>query len=139
MFATIVVGTDGSQTARRAVSVAADLARQCGARLHVVHAFHDPSGADGGSLGAAPSRWHEAGKAVLDSVLADPTLSGLHPVGHTVDGAAADAIVSVATSVGAELIVVGNRGMYGTSGEGGSVPQSVVRRAPCHVLVAQTS
>jgi len=139
MFATIVVGTDGSQTARRAVSVAAELARQCGARLHVVHAFHDPSVGSGGPLPGGPSRWHEAGRAVLDSALGDPALAGVPAEGHTVDGAASEAIVSVAVSVGADLIVVGNRGMFGSRPVTESVPESVVRRAPCHVLVAQTS
>ena len=39
MFRTIVVGTDGSDRAARAVAQAADLAKLCGAKLHIVHAY----------------------------------------------------------------------------------------------------
>jgi len=39
MYASIVVGTDGSDTAVRAVDAAAELARRFGARLHVVSAY----------------------------------------------------------------------------------------------------
>lgn len=139
MFTTIVVGTDGSPTARRALSVAAELARQCGAEVHVVHAFHDPSAGSGGPRSSGSSRWHEAGRAVLDGVLEDPVLAGLPTEGHTVDGSASEAIVSVAARVGADLIVVGNRGVFGSSQAHQSVPEGVVHRAPCHVLVARTA
>jgi nucleotide-binding universal stress UspA family protein len=39
MYKTIVVGTDGSPTADRAVAAAAGLAQLCGAKLHIVTAF----------------------------------------------------------------------------------------------------
>src|SRR5438477_3218088 len=39
MFRTIVVGTDGSERATRAVAQAAHLAKLCGAKLHIVHAY----------------------------------------------------------------------------------------------------
>ena len=39
MFGSIVVGTDGSETATEAVSQAIDLAKETGARLEVVSAY----------------------------------------------------------------------------------------------------
>ena len=51
MISTIVVGTDGSQTARRAVAVAADLARSLDAELHVVHGFRDPAAGQEAGVG----------------------------------------------------------------------------------------
>ncbi len=41
MFSKIVVGTDGSDSASGAVALAADLARQTGATLHLVSAYKD--------------------------------------------------------------------------------------------------
>src|SRR5436309_6073083 len=43
MFASILVGTDGSDTATTAVRYAIDLARQLGARLQVVSAYEPVS------------------------------------------------------------------------------------------------
>jgi nucleotide-binding universal stress UspA family protein len=83
--------------------------------------------------------WHQAGEAVLDDALAELARQGVRAEGHSVDGAAPEAIVNVATRVGADLIVVGNRGMYGARASQASVPHIVVRQAPCHVLIARTS
>jgi nucleotide-binding universal stress UspA family protein len=43
MFASIVVGTDGSDTARTALRSAISLAQRCGARLHIVSAYEPVS------------------------------------------------------------------------------------------------
>jgi nucleotide-binding universal stress UspA family protein len=48
-------------------------------------------------------------------------------------------MISVAEGVGADLIVVGSKGMKGARRIIGSVPNSVAHRAPCHVLVAKTA
>lgn len=142
MISTIVVGTDGSQTARRAVGVAAELARRFQASLHVVHGYHAPSSLEGaGDAVAAPasttsSLWREMSEALLDEALADPALAGVEVERHSVANGAWQGIVAVAREVGADLVVVGNRGMRGT---GGSVPDSVAVHAPCHVLIAKTT
>ena len=138
MFSTIVVGTDGSQTARRAVVVAADLARSLGARLHVVHGYRDPSSGPVAFGPTQSSPWHEASEGVLDDALADPVLVGVDTEGHSVAGAPHEAIVSVAVATGADLIVVGNRGMRSGRASTDSVPIVVAHEAPCHVLIAKT-
>ena len=58
---------------------------------------------------------------------------------HTGSGNPADVIVRVADEVGADLIVVGSKGMQGTRRILGSVPNSVAHKAGCHVLVAKTT
>ena len=57
---------------------------------------------------------------------------------HPAAGSAADAIVKVADHVGADLIVVGNRGMKGVRRVLGSVPNSVAHNANCSVLIVDT-
>jgi nucleotide-binding universal stress UspA family protein len=149
MFSTIVVGTDGSQTAKRAVAVAAELARRFDARLHLVYGHRDPSAGQAGQEGSgavAPAvrgpgtgRWHEASEAVLADALADPALHGVRAEGHSVTGGVSEAIVAVAERTGADLIVVGNRGMGTARQVLDSVPDTVAHRAPCHVLIAKTT
>jgi nucleotide-binding universal stress UspA family protein len=148
MFSTIVVGTDGSQTAKRAVSVAAELARRFDARLHVVNGYRDPSAGTPVGQGrvdevvpreAAATVWRQTSEAVLDDALSDPALRGVKAEGHSVVGGAHESIVAVAERIGADLIVVGNRGMQGARQSPDSVPDSVARRAPCHVLIAKTT
>ncbi len=119
-YARILVGTDGSATADKAVETAAELARQLGADLHVVTAYRQSGGPGMGSASGA--------------AMADPGRSaeGLHaerrpsrsprrpsPPGerdsrtraHAASGSAADAILDTAESCGADLIVVGSKGM----------------------------
>lgn len=142
MLSTIVVGTDGSQTARRAVALAAELARGLGAALHVVHGYHPPAlleGAGAAVAGAATvtsAMWREMSEAVVADALADPTLEGVTVTGHSVPGGAWQAVVSVAAEVGADLVVVGNRGMRGP---GESVPDAIAAHVPCHLLIAKTT
>ncbi|MGH9086729.1 MAG: universal stress protein [Acidimicrobiales bacterium] len=142
MISTIVVGTDGSRTAQRAVAVAADLARRLDATVHLVHGYQAPVSLEGaGAAVAGPasttsSMWQEMSEAVLDEAVADPSLEGVRIERHSVAGGAWQGVVSVAEEVGADLVVVGNRGMRGT---GDSVPDAVAVHAPCHVLIAKTT
>jgi nucleotide-binding universal stress UspA family protein len=143
LIATIVVGTDGSQTAGRAVALAADLARGLGARLHLVNGYHDPAAPLGVAAPVAAVSspvWHEVSESLLEEARADPCLAGLSVECHAVSGGPSHAIVEVAREVGADLIVVGNRGIRGAGGQRlESVPEAVVHLAPCHVLIAKTT
>jgi nucleotide-binding universal stress UspA family protein len=143
-FASIVVGTDGSQTSKRAVAIAADLARVHGAGLHVVHAYRDPEASSFDEVPAAPpvgplSMWRAASEAVLADALENPAMNGVDVQVHSVSGGAADVLLRVATQAGADLIVVGNRGMQGARQSSDSVPNTVAHHAPCHVLIAKTT
>jgi nucleotide-binding universal stress UspA family protein len=146
MFSNIVVGTDGSQTAKLAVSVAAELAKQHGAVLHVVNAYKVPTGGVGvvqaGPVAVADQQagagmLEEASRAVL--VEATKATGEVKVETHSERGAPADVVIEVAEKTGAELIVVGSKGMRGARRMIGSVPNSVAHRAPCHVLIAKTT
>ena len=134
MFEHIVVGADGSATARRAVEAAADLASLHGGTLHIVSASsaeHRPNRSEvGGYLDPA----HPA-EPVLASLSDIARERGLDPIIHPASGTPADAVVAVAKEVDADLIVVGNKGMKGALRVLGSVPNTVAHNAPCSVLI----
>jgi nucleotide-binding universal stress UspA family protein len=138
MFERIVVGTDGSGTASAAVKHAAELAAAGGGELVVVSAFaHPREGApvftnpEQAGAEAARGLLHDVEKHYADSVKVRTVLR---------EGNAADAIIDVAEEEGADLIVVGNRGMTGAKRALlGSVPNTVSHHAPCHVLIVHTS
>jgi nucleotide-binding universal stress UspA family protein len=141
MFTTVVVGTDWSGTAEVAFVKALELARAGGGRLHVVTASpQSPPPASGRSAGASGSR--SLGPDFQADVVLERTLDrlGANDVDvrqHTVTGDPGNAIVAVAEQVGADLIVVGNRGMHRRVL--GSVPNKVSHHAPCDVLIVQTT
>jgi nucleotide-binding universal stress UspA family protein len=125
----IVVGTDGSDSADRAVAQAAWLSRRLGAELLVSHAY------------ATPSDPHEA-RTVGASILRDACGRldhGPPPKARLREGDAAAALVGVAREEEADLIVVGNRGLGSRRVLVGTVAAKVIGTAPCDVLVAHTS
>jgi nucleotide-binding universal stress UspA family protein len=147
MFRHIVVGTDGSDTAAKAVGQAAELAASVGATLLIVSAFEPISG----------SRLREEAQQVPDDVRwmvnpredVDATLqaavelaadAGAESKTFARQGDPADAILDVAEEQGADLIVVGNKGMTGAKRFLlGSVPNKVSHHAPCSVLIVRTT
>jgi nucleotide-binding universal stress UspA family protein len=59
---------------------------------------------------------------------------------HAREGDPADAILDVAEETGADLIVVGNKGMTGAKRFLlGSVPNKVSHHAPCSVMIIRTT
>ena len=138
---TIVVGADGSEGAAAALEFAAGEAALRRARLRVVSAWEIPVVAYGGGL--APPLDAETLDAlrghtqeVADAALA--TAKSLQPLlegeALAVEGQAAEVLLEQAA--GAELIVVGNRGLGGfKSLLLGSVSQQVVHHATCPVVV----
>ncbi|MFZ0171024.1 MAG: universal stress protein [Acidimicrobiales bacterium] len=143
MYSTIVVGTDGSETAAEAVAVAADLARRTGATLHLVKAYQQSAGAMAVPVAGVAASDSGMGNALLaqdaEDVLADTakTLDGISVERHAGSGAAADVLVSLAEQLHADLIVVGSKGMNRRIL--GSVPNSVAHSAPCAVLIVKTT
>ncbi|MGO9030162.1 MAG: universal stress protein [Acidimicrobiales bacterium] len=142
MFSKIVVGTDGSDTAANAVSLAAELARMTGAELHLVAAFRPPVVVAGGGISGGNPPVSEgfsklAAEHMLEEVAAG--VDGLDVEVHARSGTPAPVIVQYADEIGADLIVVGSKGMQGTRRVIGSVPNSVAHTAGCSVLVAKTT
>jgi nucleotide-binding universal stress UspA family protein len=126
-YQTIVVGTDGSERAHRAVVIAADLALACDATLHVIHAIQ-----------GTRESIVQAGRAVTDQVAAQLEDHRVRLRTHRVQGHAADAILDFAYDAGADLIVVGNRGMTGKGRFLGSVPNAIAHDARCAVMIVPT-
>jgi nucleotide-binding universal stress UspA family protein len=140
MFATIVVGTNWSETAEIAFVKALDLARAGGGRLHVVTASPpSPPPASGSSAGASAAAGigpDFQADVVLERTLERLGAGDVDVQQHTSTAEPADAILGVAEQVGADLIVVGNKGMHRRVL--GSVPNTVSHRATCDVLIVQT-
>jgi nucleotide-binding universal stress UspA family protein len=145
MFKTIVVGTDGSSTSQVAVDRAAELAKMCGGSIHLVTAFKSPSQAmasvpEGAGMVPMPTD-EEVRKHVeshLESAADRLRQSGVQVTTYACPGSAAHAVLEVADHQGADLIVVGSRGMTGARRVLGSVPNNVAHHAPCSVLIVQT-
>lgn len=136
----ILVGTDGSATADKAVQTAAALARAFGAELYVVSARRSSVPLVGGlePLGADVYEQDLAESQKIAEAAAATWGEGLATRAQGVPGLAADAIVGTAQEAGADLIVVGNKGMRGAGRLLGSVPNSVAHRASCAVLIVKT-
>ena len=140
----IVVGTDGSPTAEQALREAGDLAKSTGAKLHIVSAYEPAAGARVSGDAPERSQWLVGPDVQVDSVL-DGAAGALHARGvetecHARKGDPADALLNVAEENGADLIVVGNRGMTGAKRFLlGSVPNKVSHHASCSVLIGRTS
>ncbi|MDE3065817.1 MAG: universal stress protein, partial [Acidobacteriota bacterium] len=64
---------------------------------------------------------------------------GLAPTTHGGEGDPAEVIVRTAEKVGADLVVVGNKGMHRVRRVLGSVPNTVAHSAPCSVLIVDTT
>jgi nucleotide-binding universal stress UspA family protein len=148
VFASIVVGTDGSQTAHTAVRGAIELARQFGARLHIVSAYEPVSDhrLRNQRLEVPEDlQWMINPRAdvigLLETAQEEAIGAGVDDVETFArQGDAADAILDVAEEQGAELIVVGNKGMTGAKRFLlGSVPNRVSHHAPCSVLIVRTT
>ena len=147
MFTRIVVGTDGSETAAEALRQATDLARISGAGLSVVSAYEPvpKRQVEGQQLDAPADVQHEIGpredvNLVLEAAAAEVKKEGVEVQTHPVEGNPADAILNVAEQTGADLIVVGNKGMTGARRFLlGSVPNNVSHHAPCSVMIVRTT
>ena len=143
MYKVIVVGTDGSDRAGIAVAHAIALAKMSGAQLHAVQVVHPGvnSGFSDSSGGQAEIETLRAQvEATRSKVLAEAKESGVNAEVHNPDGAdVADALIDVAETVQADLIVIGNRGMSSmTRVLLGNVPNTVTHRSPCSVLIVDT-
>lgn len=137
----IVVGVDGSDTAKRAARVALGFAAALDVPLHVVTAFgtERPEVLGSGSDRLVVSDADFARK-VAKSVAADLAMAGrgIDIVATAVQGKPAEALIRYAGDLEATMIVVGNLRMQGLGRVLGSVANSVAHNAPCDVLIAKT-
>ncbi len=136
----IVVGTDGSETAQRAVRTAISFAKAFAQPLHIVSAYRPQSIKSGMPAEIAATL---TPTSTVDSVLAEAEsrarMAGVQATVHPRVGFAAEVIIDVINDVGAALVVVGNRGIGSkTRYVRGNVPSRVVHHAPCSTYVVDT-
>ena len=135
----IVVGVDGSESARHAAEAAARLAAGTGSALHVVTAYDVERREE---IGVGGDRWvvssGDDAKKVADSVAASLATSVTTLTTASALGKPHEVLVDVATRLGASMIVVGNRRMRGPGRLLGSVANSVAHSAPCDVYIVKT-
>jgi nucleotide-binding universal stress UspA family protein len=147
VFRSIVVGTDGSETAAKAVDAAVELAQLSGATLEIVSAYEPVSSQrlrEEARQVPPDLQWMINRRADVDSTLSQAAErargGGVTPQTHAREGDPADAILDVAEELGADLIVVGNKGMTGAKRFLlGSVPNKVSHHAPCAVMIIRTT
>lgn len=148
MFHSIVVGTDGSDTATQAVDEAISVASALDARLDIVSAFEPVSSSrlrEEAKQAPADIEWmvneREDVEATLNRAKERAEAGGVANVRtYARQGDPADAILDVAEEFGSDLIVVGNKGMTGAKRFLlGSVPNKISHHAPCSVLIVRTS
>jgi nucleotide-binding universal stress UspA family protein len=139
----IIVGTDGSDTAKQAVAEAVRFAKALDAELHVVTAFEPVRRAKivGAPEGAA-AFWgpltNDLARSTIDEAAASVRAAGVTVEPHMIQKDPADALLDVAREVDASLIVVGSQGMSGARRLLGSVPNKVSHEARCNVLIVST-
>jgi nucleotide-binding universal stress UspA family protein len=139
MFDVVLVGADDSPTARRAVEAACEIVAMSKGQLHILTAFEQLS------VVGAPTRefkdviTEEDGQALLQTLSFIAKKHGVEPTLHGAKGDPADNLIAKADELGADLVVVGNRGMKGVRRVLGSVPNSVAHGANCSVLIVDTT
>jgi nucleotide-binding universal stress UspA family protein len=144
MISTVAVGTDGSDTAGKAVEAAAELADKFGAKLVVISAYEPKSDSRiNRESRDAPKdvQWQNHPREEVEGVLEEAgKVAGSKGVTcelESAEGDAADAIVAVAARHEADVIVVGNKGMHRKIL--GSVPNDVAHIADCDVWIVNTT
>jgi nucleotide-binding universal stress UspA family protein len=148
MFRSIVVGTDGSDTATQAVKNAIDIAKAMDAKLQLVSAYEPVSSTrlrEERQQAPDDVQWSVNPREDVNGTLEDAADLAREAGVATVEtfarqGDPADAILDVAEETDAELIIVGNKGMTGARRFLlGSVPNKVSHHAPCSVLIVRTT
>jgi len=144
MIKVVAVGTDGSETADKAVEFALEMAQKYGARLVVASSYkpvnedtirHDQKDAP------EDIQWSinptQEVDATLRKVEERARERSIEAVSEAREGEPADVLCEIAEQHGADVIVVGNRGMHRRVL--GSVPNSVSHKAPCSVMIVKTT
>ncbi|MFB6092303.1 MAG: universal stress protein [Haloquadratum sp.] len=137
MFETIVIATDGSESVRRAVDVALDLAERFEAEVHCLYVV------DEGDVASSPERLRdemeaalvERGEEAIDEVResADRDVTAAIEEGHP-----PSVIDEYAREVDADMVAMGTRGRHGENRFLiGSVAERVVRTCPVPVLTVR--
>ena len=146
-YATVLVGTDGSESSFQAVDRAAAVARDAGAALLLACAYRPMSAREvqdaADALGG--ESYKVSGSTPAEDVLRDAR-DRARTVGATVvdtlaiEGDPVDELIAIAEARDVDLVVIGNRGLNSLAGRLlGSVPADISHRATCDVLIVHTT
>lgn len=143
--AKVLLPTDGSGEAELASRTAADLAQRTGSELHLVHVgslvTHGAgSGVQVGPLpGVHQDELDRQAEGLLEAEVERMKSSGIEVAeAHLRRGRADEEVIVLAEETGADLIVVGSKGLGGVRRAlMGSVSDSVVRHAHCPVTIVR--
>jgi nucleotide-binding universal stress UspA family protein len=141
---TILVPTDFSEDAARALQTAIELAKKFDARIEVVHSYHVdmPIASPLGGGFVLPEGFLEGVRAHAEGqvakVVSEVSGQGLTVEGQAIEGSPSQVIVAMAKQCAADLIVMGTRGLTGLKHVAlGSVAERTIRTAPCPVLTVK--
>jgi len=124
VYQKILVGTDGSATAAKAVDRAVEVARSSGADLTIFSAARRDKAE---KVVAAEAQRHAGAGVTIDT--------------KTSEGEPVAALIDAARTGNYDLLVMGNRGMTGVTRflRLGSVPNKVSHHLPCSLLIVKTT
>jgi nucleotide-binding universal stress UspA family protein len=144
MVETVAVGTDGSGTADKAVEFAIEMAARYEARIVFISAYVPvrESRLEREARDAPEDlQWTINPAEDVDATLREceerAEEKGLRWASEAREGDPAKILVQLAESNGADVLVIGNKGMERKVL--GSVPNSVSHNAPCSVLIVKTT
>ncbi|MFP5353078.1 MAG: universal stress protein [Actinomycetota bacterium] len=162
-YAKVLVGTDGSPTAMRAVDMASNLAKSLGAQTTIVCVYQPPTEHEleaykadpddpvaqwnvGKEVRDVPSefKWRIAGTAQAEDILeraaerADQ--AGIDAEVRAIQGNPAEELIALAGAENFDMIAVGSVGMSGARRFMlGNVPHRISHHAPTDVLILRTT
>jgi nucleotide-binding universal stress UspA family protein len=162
-YTRLLVGTDGSPTAMKAVDAACELAKALSIKPVIVCVFEPLSDHERELLRADPNdaiaqwnadksvrdvpeefRWRIAGakqaEDVLDRALDHASKCGVDAETRALEGNPAECLIALAEQEDFDLIVVGSVGMRGAKRFAlGNVPHRISHHAPTDVLILKTA
>jgi nucleotide-binding universal stress UspA family protein len=141
MVSTIAIGVDGSKTAAKAVDMAVEIARRFDAKVVLLSALGDATAPSASrAVDTVELDWASNPSARVQQILSTTQSQlqhdGLECATLVDEGHPGDVLVRLAEECGADLLVVGNKGMHRRVL--GSVPNTVTHKAACSVLVVKT-
>jgi nucleotide-binding universal stress UspA family protein len=135
----IIVGVDGSATARMAAVAAAEMATNYNSPLHIVMSMTRNTSQE--IQGGGSERWHVDSIGVAEDLIKQLAgqLKTTSPITHAVVlSDPASALCEEASRLDASIIVVGNKRVQGAARVLGSIAGDVAKRAPCNVFIVHT-
>ena len=141
MFKTILVPTDASESAQRALMIALDLAKKFGSRIVLLHVVYTPE-AMGYTLSSGIAVPQEEisiyGREALTAALAGIDAGNVAIEKKQKPGHPATAILEEIENGSFDLVIMGSRGYGAIAGSLlGSVSQRVLSKSECPVMIVK--